>query len=127
MQPAASSTSTIEPRALGSTRRSASVPRSAPDARTAAPMISRLRNPPVPMTSRDPNSRSAMTNLSATLHRLHDLHASAVGQSALVPAPARHHLAVDGHGDAAAFVGRAGSDHCVAHARALPKLTLLAV
>src|SRR3954463_11358076 len=107
MQPADSSTSTIEPRAPGSTRRSASVARSAPDARTASPITSRLRKPPVPMIRRELNSRPAMVKVSrvasATLHRLHDLDALALAERHVVPAPPRHHLAVQGDSHAAAL------------------------
>src|SRR3954469_15804299 len=113
MQPADSRTSTIEPRADGSTRRSASVARSAPEARTASPITSRLRKPPVPITSRERNSRPAMTNGSATLHRLHHLDAGAVGERKIVPASTRHHLAVERHRYAASFAGRAGGQHGV--------------
>src|SRR3954469_16325555 len=115
MQPADSSTSTIEPRAPGSTRRSASVARSAPDARTASPITSRLRNPPVPITSREPNSRPPTTNLSATLHRLHDLDASTIRQDHVVPASAGHDLAVERHRHAAPLLGGPAGQYCVAH------------
>src|SRR4051795_3275871 len=104
MQPADASTSTIEPRAAGSTRRSASVARSAPDARTASPITSRLRKPPVPMISRERNSRPAMTKPSATLHRPNDLDPRTVGERDFVPAPTRHALAIDGDGHAAALL-----------------------
>src|SRR4051795_7422224 len=105
MQPADASTSTIEPRAAGSTRRSASVARSAPDARTASPITSRLRKPPVPMIRRERNSRPAIVNLpgSATLHRLHHLDALAFLERHIVPAPARHHLAIKSYSYAAAL------------------------
>src|SRR4051812_15855788 len=127
MQPADSSTSTIEPRRVGSTRRSASVARSARDARTASPIASRLRKPPVPITSRERNSRPAMTSASATLHRLHHLYARAVGERHDAPAAARHHLAVERNRHAAALLGRAGGEHRVAHAGRLLELVLLAV
>ena len=52
-QPAASSASRIEPGAEGSTRRIATVASSAPDARAAAVITSRLRKPPVPSTRRE--------------------------------------------------------------------------
>src|SRR3954454_9107489 len=127
MQPAVSSTSTIDPRAAGSTRRSASVARSAPETRTASPITSRLRKPPVPITSRERNSRPAMTSPSATLHRLHHLDARAVGERYIVPSSARNHLAVDCDRHATALVRRARRDHRVAHARAVGQLLLLAV
>src|SRR4051794_26222448 len=127
MQPADSSTSTIDPRADGSTRRSASVARSAPDAHTAAPIASRLRKPPVPITSRERNSRPAMTKPSAILHRLHDLDVRALRQRLVVPATARPHLAVERHRHAAALAGRAGGHDRVAHARTLAQVVLLAV
>src|SRR5256885_9199042 len=127
MQPADSSTSTIEPRAPGSTRRSASVARSAPDARTASPITSRLRKPPVPITSREWNSRPAMTRPSATLHRLDDLHTRAVGEGDLVPATARHHLTVQGDCHAARLAVPAGREHGATHPRAIRQIRLLAV
>src|SRR5437763_17121048 len=100
MQPACSSTSTTDPRAAGSTRRSASVATSAPDSATAAAICSRLRKPPVPMIRREPNGRAAIVSgPSATLHRLHDLDALALAQLDAVPGAAGHHLAVHGHGD----------------------------
>src|SRR4051812_43298468 len=129
MQPADASTSTIEPRAAGSTRRSASVARSAPDARTASPITSRLRKPPVPMISLERNSRPAIVNGagSATLHRLHDLDAGAVAQRHLVPRAARHHLAVERDRNAAALARCAGGGHGRAHRRAVLELVPLAV
>src|SRR3954447_12026489 len=115
-QPASVRTSTIEPRALGSTRLSASVARSAPDARTASPITSRLRKPPVPMTRRDSNSRPAIVRpASATLHRLHDLDALALLERNLVPAPPRHHLAIQRDSHAAALARYANSRHGLAH------------
>src|SRR4051794_8296685 len=68
-----------------------------------------------------------MTKPSATLHRLHDLDALAVAKRLLVPAPARHHLAVERDRDAARL-GRGACCHDrVAHARAVFELARLAV
>src|SRR5215208_1889944 len=60
--PASSSTSTIEPRALGSTRRIATVANSAPDSRAASAISWRLRKPPVPRIRRDSSGRPAISN-----------------------------------------------------------------
>src|SRR3954470_7135538 len=131
MQPADASTSTIEPRALGSTRRSASVARSAPDARTASPITSRLRKPPVPMISREPNSRPAIVNVpgtaSATLPRLYDLHPRAFLERHVVPSAARHHLAVECDRHATALARRAAGCHGLAHGGAVAEVAPLAV
>src|SRR4051812_27966341 len=126
VQPASFSTSTIEPRALGSTRRSASVARSAPDARTASPITSRLRKPPVPMIRREENSRPAMVNVSrapsATLHRLHDLYARAFAERHVVPVAPRDHLAIEGDSNAPALARRAAGGHGLAHGGAVAEV-----
>src|SRR4051812_33254089 len=129
MQPADASTSTIEPRALGSTRLRASVARSAPDARTASPITSRLWKPPVPMISRERNSRPAIERPlpSATLHRLHYLDALALLERHLVPAPARHDLAVERDSHAAALARGAAGGHGLADGRAVAEVAPLAV
>src|SRR5207244_3441559 len=63
----------------------------------------------------------------ATLHRLEDLHPLPVAQLELVPLAAGDHLAIDGHGHAAAFGLGAAGGHRVEHARVLAQLTRLAV
>src|SRR4051812_28545639 len=126
-QPASESTSTIEPRALGSTRLRASVARSAPDARTASAITSRLWKPPVPMMRREPKSRPAMVKASATLHRLHDLDALAFLERHVVPAPARNHLAVERNGHPTALAGGARRGHGLAHGGAVAEVASLAV
>src|SRR4051812_33608193 len=128
-QPASARTSTIEPRALGSTRLRASVARSAPDARTASPITSRLWKPPVPMIRRERNARPAIVRPlpSATLHRLYDLDAGPFLQRHLVPAPARHHLAVERDSDAAALARGTAGGHGLAHGRAIAEVAPLAV
>src|SRR5215212_4311332 len=128
MQLARSSTSTTDPRAAGSTRRSASVASSAPDSSTAAAICSRLRKPPVPTMRREPKSRPAIVSgASATLHRLHDLDTLALAQLQPVPVAARDHLAVHGHREPARVrLGPAGG-HGLAHPRAVVQVAPLAV
>src|SRR3954452_6697063 len=126
-QPASLSTSTIEPRAAGSTRRSASVARSAPDARTASPITSRLRKPPVPMLRRERNVRPAILSPSAPLHRPHHLDALPLVQRHLVPEPSRHDLAVEGDGHATSLARGAARGHGLAHGRLRPEVAPLAV
>ena len=85
--PASPSTSRIEPRALGSTRRIATVASSAPDSRAAAAIVSRLRKPPVPRISRE-RQRAAgdLERLGrAALHRVQHLDLLAVAQLACRP------------------------------------------
>jgi hypothetical protein len=64
--PVRSSTSNNEPGADGSTRRSATVVSSVPDATSARSSSSRLGAPPVPMIRRDPNFSPAMTSGSSS-------------------------------------------------------------
>src|SRR4051812_15775836 len=127
VQPASFSTSTIEPRAAGSTRRSARVARSAPDARTASPITSRLRKPPVPMISRERKLRPAIVSPSATLHRPDDLYALALVQRHLVPQLPRNHLAVERDGHAAALARPPARGHRLAHGRVGGELPAFAV
>jgi hypothetical protein len=60
--PARSSSSTIDPGAPTSTRRSATVTISAPEASIARSITSRLRKPPVPMISRELQPRPAISS-----------------------------------------------------------------
>ncbi len=60
--PSRRSRSNTEPRAVLSTRRIATVVSSVPDATSAASRISRLGAPPVPMISREPNGRPAISS-----------------------------------------------------------------
>src|SRR4051795_1670439 len=106
--PAASSTSTSEPRAPGSMRRSATVTSSEPLASMAAASVSSERKPPVPSRSREVSSRPPMVKVSpwtiatsAPLDRAQDLDPRALAQLARGPLAARHHLGVDGHRHAA--------------------------
>src|SRR6267378_3510850 len=86
-----------------STRRIATVVSSVPDAMSASSSTARFAAPPVPMISREPNSRPAMVSLespvatrqpsemlSATLHRRHHFHPRAVGQRGLPFRPGQH-------------------------------------
>src|SRR6202008_3218355 len=60
----------------------------------------RFAAPPVPMISREPNSRPAIVSLlSATLHRRHHFHPRAVGERGLPFRPG-HHRPVDRDRDA---------------------------
>ena len=111
--PAASSTSTIEPRWAGSMRRSATVTSSEPDAASAADSASSERNPPVPSSSRERSVLPAMVRMSvsvaaisASLDRAQDLHPRPFMQLGVGPLPARDDLGVDGDGDAAARAGQ---------------------
>src|SRR4051812_6934740 len=113
LTPAASSTSTIEPRCEGSMRRSATVTSSEPEAASAADSASSERKPPVPSSSREPSVLPAMvsasvsvTAISASLDRAQDLHPRPFVQSRVRPLAARNDLGVDGHGDAAARAGQ---------------------
>src|SRR3954451_10942238 len=107
--PAASSTSTNEPRALGSMRRSAAVTSSPPLPWMAAASASSERKPPVPSSRREVSSRPPMVKVScsvtatasASLYRAQDLDPRAVAQLAPLPLAARYDLGVDRHGDAA--------------------------
>src|SRR5437868_13882874 len=108
----------IEPRAAGSTRRSATVTSSEPLTAIASAIASSDWKPPVPSSRREPNALPAITSgspagvpavgglvstvlISASLDRHDDLDLRAVGDDGVGPAPARDDLAVDGDGDAA--------------------------
>src|SRR5262249_21114957 len=94
-----------------STRRIATVVSSVPDAISASSSTLRFAAPPVPMISREPNSRPAIVNFdtdeplarrasnSATLHRRYHFHLRAVGQRGF-PFRSRQHGPVDGDRDA---------------------------
>src|SRR5690242_9781827 len=94
-----------------STRRIATVVNSVPDATSASSSTARFEAPPVPMISREPNSRPAIVSLltdeplarratdSATLHRRHHFHARAVGQRGF-PFRSGQHRPVDRDRDA---------------------------
>src|SRR5690242_4475629 len=107
-----------------STRRIATVVSSVPDAISASSSTARFEAPPVPMISREPNSRPAIVSFespvatllpaeiespvatllpaeieSATLHRRNHFHPRAVGQRGL-PFRTRQHRPVDRHRDA---------------------------
>src|SRR5689334_11577837 len=129
--PAASSTSMIDPRALGSSRRSATVHISVPDSRSASVSSSWLVKPPLPRISRERNSRPAMTSespkKSASLNRHHDFDSGARIQHRARPGPSRHDRALDGHRDPTP-VGDTGKrlDE-VGHAGSGLELTLAAV
>src|SRR5262245_61781115 len=126
--PVRSSRSNSEPRAPGSTRRSATVVSSVPEATSASSSTSRLGAPPVPMIRRDPSFSPAMTSGSPAGRSLkagspgsgagaergtvrrpprstplgdgQDLDLVAVDHVVAGPGAAGHHLAVDGHGQA---------------------------
>ncbi len=68
--PCRSSTSTIEPAVVASTRRMATVHIDVPDAAIVSSMTCMLGAPPVPMISREANSVPAMTNGSSTMINL---------------------------------------------------------
>ena len=113
--PQSSITSTSEPRAPASMRRSATVTIAVPLTRIASASVSSRVKPPVPRISRDGSSRPAIVSAcaepvvalpfppiaSASLHRGQRLDARAGRHGAGVPLGARDDLAVDRHGDAA--------------------------
>src|SRR5699024_313516 len=84
-----------------------------PDAISASRSTAWLPAPPVPALTREPSSSPATTDAlspavggppavgdAATLHRREEVHLRTGGQQRVVPAGARDHLAVDGHGHA---------------------------
>src|SRR4051794_14626753 len=81
------------------------------------------------MISRERNSRPAIERplSSATLHRLHYLDALALLERHLVPAPARHDLAVERDSHAAALARGAAGGHGLADGRAVAEVAPLAV
>src|SRR5262249_29729621 len=94
------------------TRRIATVVSSVPDAMSASSSTLRFAAPPVPMISREPNSRPAIVSFdspvaallpsepeSATLHRRDHFHPRAVGQRR-VPFRSGQHRPVDSDRDA---------------------------
>ena len=103
-----------EPCAVGSTRRSATVTISAPEARSAASICSSERKPPVPTISREPSSRPPELPVVARAQppwiAAQHLDPSARRASGVVvPLAARHDLAVERDRDAAAPALGAGS------------------
>ena len=137
--PAASSTSTIEPRASASMRRSATVTSSVPLASIAAAIASSERKPPVPSSSREPSSRPAIVSGSVCTRR-RDAHSlqppwiarrtstRAPSSSSVVShSPARHDLGVDRDGHAPRAAGDVERVEQRAHGRAGRQLARLAV
>src|SRR5262245_25437624 len=132
--PAASRTSTIEPRCDGSIRRRATVTSSEPLAASAADSASSERNPPVPSSSRECSVLPAMvrtsvsvTAISASLDRAQDLHPRPFVQLRPGPLAARDDFGVDRDGDAAAGGGQVEHVERGRDRRALVQLGGLAV
>src|SRR5690606_16464121 len=117
-----------------STRRMATVVSSVPEATRASSSTARFSAPPVPMMSREPNSRSPMrsggspfagdSGRSATLDRRQHLDRPAAADL-LVPARLREHRAVHGHGHALA--GQRQALEQLADGQRLGELVVLAV
>src|SRR5688572_719145 len=125
-------TSVTDPWASGSTRRSATVTISAPDAFSERSICSSERNPPVPTIKREDHSRpprvqDAVASVLSALDCMHHLDRLALGEDALGPLAARHDLALHGHRHSALGVRRTGSSHRIGDARTGLEIARLAV
>ena len=123
-QPQSSSTSRIDPRADGSTRRSATVAISAPDARTA----SRIDVEAAEAAGADDQARAEACGRRSPSARIALIlpeppagprRGRSATSACARPGAARNHLAVDGRGDAAPVARRAGGRDRVGDRRAV--------